>query len=421
MTICFRSGQADEECTIVPLISMRRPIEHTLQHTLEPYLPWLAAIPSRRLLNRDPIYRKLRGEIDRVVAGLEWRLEPLTCAPRRPFLRAVAWNIERGKRFDGIARLLRHDPLLREADLLYLTEVDIGMDRSGGRNVARELADLLGMGYVFANGYLLLSPGDRAERRHAWPTGLSLHGNALLSRHPIARFDGVALPEFKDRFHAVEKRLGQKRALIAEVRAPDGPITIAVVHTDPFAPPKHRAAQMRRVLAAVERYGNRRVLLGGDLNTNTWNFGGPVRLTIDWSHKALRFGRRTFAHFLEPDRLFERPLFRALEEHGLITEGWNEPAAGTTYFDLSDEAALGRSRDYLPKFALRYLERRLAPWGGVLPLRIDWFAARELTPAPGHLPDTVLAATTCRRPTVDGQLLSDHDPIVADVALGAPT
>jgi endonuclease/exonuclease/phosphatase family metal-dependent hydrolase len=386
--------------------------EHRLHHELSPCLPRLARIRTRRQLDRDPLYRRLRPEIDRVVSGLEWRLEPVRAPHRRSYFRAVAWNIERGKRFTGICELLAADPVLREADLLLLTEVDIGMGRSGGRNVARELADRLGMAYLFANGYLLLSPGDKGERGNAWPAGLSLHGNALLSRWPIGRFEGVALPEWRDKFHAKEKRLGQKRAVVAEVLAPGGPVVVAVVHTDPFAPPKHRAAQVRHVLATVERFEPQRVLLGGDLNTNTWDLGGPVRLGMDLSHKWMRFGfEGSIEHYLTPGRHFERELFRALAEHGLTTDGVND-LEGTTYFDTTDSEMM---KKYVPKPLLQYLKRRLKRWNGVVPLRIDWFAVRGLKPAPGHLAGVRGAATTVVRPTWLGQAVSDHDPIVTDL------
>ena len=396
------------------------PREQLLSHSLEPYLPALARIARRGQLLRDPLYHRLKHEIDRVVAGLEWRLEPPSPSPNVAHgrLRAVAWNIERGKRFDGIKALLVEHPALRDADIVMLSEVDIGMNRSGGRNVARELAAAMGMSYVYANGYLLLSPGDKGEKTNEWPTGLSLHGNALLSRFPIVRWEGVALGEFKDKFHAFEKRLGEKRAIVAELALPDGPMTVAVVHTDPFAPPKHRARQVKRVLAAIEKFGHHRVLLGGDLNTNTWNLGGPFRVAVDMAHKVVRLGvDQSIAEYMTPWRTFERGLFDALTEHGLRLDGLNDFSQATIYYDLQDEALMAKSRQYIPGVAIRYLERRLRPWNGRVPMRIDWFAGRGLAPAPGHMPGTEHACHTLDRPTWGGEPVSDHEPILVDIAL----
>ncbi|HEX2574028.1 MAG TPA: endonuclease/exonuclease/phosphatase family protein [Polyangia bacterium] len=397
--------------------------EQRLEHDLEVHLPRLAGIRRRPQLLRHPLYQRLEPEIERVVQGLEWRLDVPRQPEVRPFVRAVAWNIERGKRYGGICELLRHHEILREADLLLLTEVDIGMGRSGGRNVARELASTLGYAYVYANGYLQLAPGDKDEAQHPWPAGLSLHGTALLSRFPVTRCEGVVLPEFRDRFHSFEKRLGDKRALVAEVQLPDGPLTVAVVHTDPFAPPRHRALQVERVLTVVERFGHERVLFGGDLNTNTYDLGSPLRLVLDALQKGVSLGwHGTIAEYMTPWRIFERPVFAALEEHGLSIEGVNDLSQGTLYYDVNDQMQHDKSRDFVPGPVLSYLRRKLEPWDGRVPMRIDWFAGRGLRPAPGYLPGTDLAAMTLVRPTwplggEGGERLSDHDPIVVDLAL----
>src|SRR5437773_1052242 len=103
---------------------------------------------------------------------------------------------------------LRHE--LRE-DLAHFAKLRRRAD------VARELASALGMRYVFANSHLVLAPGDSAEQDHGQENALALHGNALLSRFPIRRFEAVTLPEYQDKFHALEKRLGEKRALLADV------------------------------------------------------------------------------------------------------------------------------------------------------------------------------------------------------------
>jgi hypothetical protein len=91
-----------------------------------------------------------------------------------PVVRIASWNIERGLNFDHI-RLALSDPdgfrqaalrrgaldtnkqaqidrqlrTLRDADIILLNEVDLGMKRTDYRDVARDLAHALGMNYVF--------------------------------------------------------------------------------------------------------------------------------------------------------------------------------------------------------------------------------------------------------------------------------
>src|SRR5271154_3151376 len=91
-----------------------------------------------------------------------------------PVLRVACWNIERGLNFDLI-QLALSDPdgfrqaalqrgqidpaklpriesqlrTLRDADIVVLNEVDLGMKRTDYRDVAKDLARALGMNYIF--------------------------------------------------------------------------------------------------------------------------------------------------------------------------------------------------------------------------------------------------------------------------------
>jgi endonuclease/exonuclease/phosphatase family metal-dependent hydrolase len=382
-----------------------------LRHDLARALATFASIGRRSELERHPCYRALRAEIERVVHGFEWDLrEPPNARPSAHdpgFVRAAAWNVERGKRFDALCAVLESDPLLSASDLLLLNEVDIGMGRSGNRNVPRELAHRLGMRYVFANSHLVLAPGDSAEQDHGIENALGLHGNALLSRFPLRRFEAVALPELTDKFHVLEKRLGEKRALLCDVLLPDGPLTVAVVHLDPFAPTHHRARQLRHVLTRIEARRPARVLLGGDLNTTTYDLGSKLGLAKNLAHKALRFGfRGTIAQYMVPEAVFERPVFETLRRAGLAVEGFNDRTRGTIYYDVNDPELVEKTQQYVPEAMWRWLQRRLEPWGGVVPLRLDWFAGRGVEPC---------AAAVVERPRGRGGRVSDHNPIVVDL------
>ena len=107
-------------------------------------------------------------------------------------------------------------PPFSEADVFLLSEVDVGLGRSGNRNVARELAEALGMSYAFGVSYLALTD-DFGENAAGLENTLALSGAAILSRHPIGRVENIDLPEIRDKFHSSEKRLGKKRALLAEI------------------------------------------------------------------------------------------------------------------------------------------------------------------------------------------------------------
>jgi hypothetical protein len=78
-------------------------------------------------------------------------------------------------------------------------------------------------------------------------------------------------------------------------------------------------------------------------------------------------------------------------------------------------------REHLPGIAVAILRWKLRPWNGVAPLHTDWFAARglralgdgERAEADGRVSQ---APTVVERPRWQGQPISDHDPVVVDVA-----
>jgi endonuclease/exonuclease/phosphatase family metal-dependent hydrolase len=387
----------------------------------------LAAITTRRALETAAVYRQHAAAIAAVTAGVEWGAPPRPAAPdARDFVRVVSWNLQRGIHLDGVIALLRTEPRLAEADVVLLNEVDLGMARSGNRHVAREIGAALGLSYVFGNSYLCLDHGDVRDADTATldvPNELGLHGNAILSRFPLRRAENVSLTVTRDKFaSSSEKRLGHKKALWAEIAAPGGPIRFAACHLDSIATPGQRAAQLADLLAAIPTADGTPLLLGGDLNTTTYDLGSLPRLAWNLAAKLVRGGfPHALHHYMHPWLLYERPVFAVLARHQLAWAPFNDLAAGTVRYEVGSFDSESKIREFLPEVAVRVLRWRLRPWGGVAPLRIDWFAGRGLR-ALGDDERVEAAGRRSRapggvaRPTVDGTRLSDHDPIVVDVA-----
>lgn len=389
-----------------------------LHHDLHAELEWIKTMRSHAQLRRHPRYPLIHEALDAVLEGFEWRLDPPRAPACRDRLRVAAWNIERGKRFGVLTDFIERHELLRTADVLLLNEVDIGMGRSENRDVPRELAERFGHAYVFANCHLVVSPGDAGERYHGRPNRRGLHGNAILSRYPIRRFTAVTLPEYRDKLGALEQRLGNKRAVLAELELDDGPITVGAVHLDPFAPAHYRAHQVRLVLRALEAFERqgppasprpRRCLLGGDLNTVTYDLSNPLGLAWGLVEKGLTVGvAGAIDHYMTPEIRYERPVFDALRAGAFHIEGFNDRAHGTLHFDANDPELVEKATAYLPLSIFERLARRLDPWDRRVPMRLDWFAGRNLAPLSAH----VVPQPPSRRAQA-----SDHDPIVVDVAL----
>ena len=102
------------------------------------------------------------------------------------FLGALVFNMERGVHLEELGDFLLSCPSIRPFDMILANELDDGCVRSGGRDTARELAERLGMNYVYALEFIeLVNQED--------PKGF--HGNAVFSRWPIRSASVVRMPE----------------------------------------------------------------------------------------------------------------------------------------------------------------------------------------------------------------------------------
>jgi endonuclease/exonuclease/phosphatase family metal-dependent hydrolase len=284
-------------------------------------------------------------------------------------LRIAAWNAERCKYSSASAALIE----ATGADIVLLSEMDLGMARSGNRHTTQELAAALGMGHVFATEFVELDLGD--DREKAWHAGQrnrdGLHGNAILSRLTLRAPARVALDEgavwFRPGSYQEQQRIGGRCAVTALLDLPQGPVLLASLHLESHSTPADRAAQIARLLDAIAaRHGELPALIAGDLNTAAVPRGAdPHDATQPW--------------FTEPVEL--EPLFAAAEAAGFDWRACNTPAP----------------------------TERTRPDGAPRPpfRRIDWVLARGL-----------LLSEPRVWPAVDasGAAISDHELLTIDLA-----
>lgn len=372
-----------------------------MNHGLTPYFDELRAIKTRKQLLKSPLWQKIGGEVETVLDGLEVVDAP-DARPLAETFRVAAWNIQRGMNLDAQIAVLRDHPELSRADVLLLSEVDNGMGRSNNRHVARELAAALGMGYAFAVSYVALED-DFGENAQGLPSTLALAGNAILSRAPFVKAVNADVPAVRDKFSSSEKRLGRKRAAVAQIQHVHGPVTFAQAHLDSNADAAQRTIQLAAILDEAEKLGGP-ILLGGDLNTTTYQYSSTFRLVRDLCHKLFVTGfAGTVDNYLTPEKRYEQPIFELLASRGMMVDGFNARGGGTVRYDFNTEYALQKVKKAVGGMMTRWLVRRLRPWNGVVAAHLDWFAGKGLAPRdpqvlrlPGHP--------------------SDHDPIVVDLA-----
>ncbi len=305
----------------------------------------------RRLLDRIPALR-----------AIEARLPERPLPAPETAARILFWNVERLRH--GAAIATRIAELAPAASLL--AEVDVGMARTGNRHTVAELAATLGQGYAFGVEFLELGLGDAGERRaHEGEQNLAgLHGNAILSPHPLGRLAMLRLEEGGGWYDGGrgEPRIGARMALLAQIEIAGRPVTLVCTHFESHTDPGDRCRQMARLLDGIDIYDARApVLIGGDFNTT---------------------GR---AHGTAPplrDPTPFEPLFALAAARGYERRSCNR----------EDEPTQRRPPD----------DRRPA-------IRLDWFFARGLR---------CRDAVTVPALDAEGRPLSDHDGILVTVMPG---
>ncbi len=382
-------------------------------------------------LRRSDFFLSHKAELGRLFDEPKIYKSPNTRPRLRSFLRVVEWNIERGTRLDGIIEVLNNHPVLRFADLLLLNELDDGMLRSGNYNVALELSRALSANAVYGVEYLEMTKGTGEELSLAGENTAALHGNAILTRHNFSNPQLVRLPRCENNFESAEKRLGGRVGIILDLEIDDASMTTATVHLDVVNTPRCRARQMRAMLCAIDerlidkrlidkrvkdKQNNRSVILGGDLNTHTFARGNRWRAM---KNTALILGSNR-------NKLARRLVYPEKKEQAIteLARFGYETAA------LNDRRATARSMvsnlddsRVLPSIIRKWVNRRIGPGGLALELRLDWLAARGMRALKkGEMTDAETGvmsvdAQTFNNLTHNGRALSDHDPIVVDLAL----
>jgi endonuclease/exonuclease/phosphatase family metal-dependent hydrolase len=386
------------------------------------WIQQLAQYPTLARLRRSAFWKthgdEILGLLRRVQSGVF--VGPAAEPADAERTRIVHWNIERGKNFSAILHNLQNHPDLGGADIILLNEVDVGMARSGNRHTARELAEALGLSWIFSPSYLELTKGIREEVLAPGENEDSLHGLAILLRGEPVRVERVELPEIFDTFDFVEKRFGARTGLLAQLGPEWGHLVLAATHLEVRDTPQGRRQQMAALLQAVDEalqrwgIGQAPVLLAGDLNTHTFSRGTVLR-------NARAVGRllatpldRLAGELTEPWREGREPLFEALEAAGFSYESLNDRSPTVSILLRGVEEAEG-----LPAFLRRWIGRAATLGERVLPMRLDWFAARGLERplTKGRCRFTVKRASSILPQAVGGKIPSDHLPLLLELAL----
>ena len=382
-----------------------------LDHRLNGFFPQLLKFESIKETEESEIYRKIKSDVERILNAVVQGNYAPPVNQKKDTIAALAWNIERGNRFEGIVEALKNHEQLKDKDLLLLTELDYGMARSANRFVARDLAVQLELNYAFAPCYIALQKGSGVEEHAAGENTKSLHGLAMFSKFAMTNVHAVPLPNGKDKMFGKEKRLGYLRALVADIEHPLGVFRAVTLHLDAHSSRKHRQTQMRIVLDHLDALAPPLpTIIGGDWNTTTFNAQSANRAIAGYFRRvAMGVKNVTRDHYPFPDRYFERGLFQELERRGYDYKNLNEIGAGTLHYDMENAAYNNNLGDWVPRWCFPFIFWAARQVGGRVSARLDWFAGKriEVKGKPRTVGDLVDAENVS---------LSDHDAITLDFA-----
>lgn len=381
--------------------------KHLINHNLNVYYNDIKSFSSKKKFLNSELYNTHQKQINGLLNGIEWDNTMCIDHPNKNSLRILSWNIERGKQLNFLIEFIKTDPLLSKADVILAIESDNGMGRTNNKNVAKELAEHLNMNYCFAPSYIVLGKGAIGETEHANQNSLALHGTAILSKYPIKIAKSIEVPPVKEVFHSSEKRLGCKKGLIAQIHVNNKKISFGAIHIDLSSTATDRANQLKAVIDALPNSDIQ--IVGGDWNCGTFNLRRKWEIITQSLYKLFTIGfAKAIEHYMTPELKFEKPLFTLLENKGFNYNDYNDRNKGTLYFDMNDMLTNQKTAKFIPNFLVRELERRLKPWNGCVPLKIDWIAGKGAKPSNPQ---------TYEKPTINGIRLSDHNPIFVDIEI----
>ena len=160
-------------------------------------------------------------------------------------LRVLTFNIHHAEGEDGRLDVPRVAEVIKQsgADLVALQEVDRGAERSGRRDLLKELADLTGMRYAFGKN-IDLQGGD--------------YGNAVLTSRPIVSEGNKLLPNTNG---------GEQRGVLQVVLDVAGTrVLVLATHLDHRRDDAQRQASAGAMLEMLEAWGDGPVVALGDFN-----------------------------------------------------------------------------------------------------------------------------------------------------------
>ena len=223
-----------------------------------------------RFLGQPPTAEAHAEAVASVPAFHQIELRQNATLPVPATLRIAAWNLERCLYPYEAARVLQRN----NVSLALLTEMDVGVLRTGQVHTIATVAAELGQGYCYGLEFLELVPPDPPPGfpRNGSDNTEGYHGNGIVSAHPITSPIVIRLDEQADWYTPPpgrQRRIGNRMAIAATIGEGEARFVACSVHLENRTDGNGRARQMQTLLDALDSYaGTLPTVIGGDLNTH---------------------------------------------------------------------------------------------------------------------------------------------------------
>ncbi len=185
-----------------------------------------------------------------------------TPAEAKDELVVVAYNVERGRHMTEMIEKLTQGGSIPTPDVFLISEADRNCNRSSNRYVIRDLAEALGMYYVYAVEFVELpdSPGTGIERADCE------HGNGIVSRYPLGNVRQIRHATQRNWSESTdEPRLGGRVAVVADALIGERIVHLVAVHFESDAGEQNRGPQAVETAENALENGALSII-GGDFN-----------------------------------------------------------------------------------------------------------------------------------------------------------
>jgi endonuclease/exonuclease/phosphatase family metal-dependent hydrolase len=228
-------------------------------------------LPTRQDFLALPPTREAHAEAhSRVSAFHQIELRQAATPSNTTSIRIAAWNLERCLYPEESARILQR----HRVDLALVTEMDVGVLRTGQVHTIGRVAEQLGQGCCYALEFLELvpMPPPPGFASHGSDNVEGFHGNGIVASLEFKNPVVIRLDEMADWYVAPmgsQRRIGNRMAVAATFNAGGARFIACSVHLENRTDGDGRARQIHTLLDALDRYaGALPVLIGGDLNTH---------------------------------------------------------------------------------------------------------------------------------------------------------